>query len=133
MHGASFVFSAEVLRGAGRGKRLGTPTLNLALSQVPTGMDDGVYACTARIDGLLLPAVLHYGPRPSFGDTRSCEVHLLDSVLPQPPPRITVTIVGRLRDIKAFASPAALQGQIARDIEQARALLHGQQQDETGQ
>lgn len=63
-------FTAAVVSGAGRGRRIGTPTLNVDLANVPAGLADGIYACRATLDGAdeALAAVLHLGPRPVFND-----------------------------------------------------------------
>ncbi len=68
-------------------------------------------------------AVMHLGPRPTFGDTATCEVHILDRVLAATPERVTVEAVARLRDVQTFASPKELRAQIARDIADARGIL----------
>ena len=119
------VFTARVIGGAGRGKELGTPTLNLDLRDVPGDMKEGIYACFVQLPATSyrLPAVMHHGPRPVFEDTVSCEVHLLDTELPAPPKSVTVTLVERIRDVMDFASQDALKAEIARDIEKCRAIL----------
>jgi riboflavin kinase / FMN adenylyltransferase len=117
-------FTAGVVSGSGRGKNLGTPTLNLNLADVPSSLQEGIYACFATIDGMREQAAMHYGPRPVFKDTTSCEVHLLDRTLTSAPASVTVEIIERLRDVQDFPSPAALMDQIARDIERTRAILN---------
>ncbi len=117
----SLTFTARVISGAGRGKRLGTPTMNMNLADVPHDLAEGIYVC--RTDGE--SAVMHYGPRPVFRDTTSCEVHLLDRVLERAPDTIIVEVIHKLRDVRDFPSPEALMAQIADDIAQARGILAG--------
>ena len=117
-------FDARVITGSGRGKTLGTPTLNVDLSDVPESLEEGVYACFAMVDGVREQGALHYGPRPVFHDSVSCEVHLLDRIVATPPPRLTIEIVQYLREVRDFSSPEALREQIARDIEQTRGILN---------
>ena len=117
-------FEAAVVSGAGRGRRIGTPTLNLDLAAVPRELDDGIYACRARLDGEAEPrdAVMHLGERPVFRDSRTCEVHLLDG----PPPetaRVAVLDLAYIREVRDFPSPDALLERIAQDIAEARAIL----------
>ena len=109
--------------GSGRGKRLGIPTINLSVGSVPEEFLEGIYACRARLEDEWEPAVMHFGPRPVFKDTPSCEVHLLDRAVSQVPDEMTVEIVAFLRDVRDFPSVEALQEQIAEDIRQARAIL----------
>ena len=116
-------FQAHSIPGAGRGKDLGTPTVNLELSDVPDGLQEGVYACFVHIESQRSQAVLHFGPRPVFHDAPSCEVHLLDTDLPSPPSQLQVEVISRLRDVQDFPSVVALQEQIADDIAQARSIL----------
>lgn len=120
-------FTAKMIKGAGRGKRLGSPTINLDLKQVPSELQEGVYAVRARIgEGERSVATMHYGPRPTFGDTASCEVHLLTEkfqILSTKFQTITVEVVERLRDVRKFESEEALKRQIAEDIAEAREIL----------
>lgn len=122
-------FSARHVNGSSRGRTLGTPTLNLNLAQVPAELEHGIYACRvtlATIDSQdAYHAVMHYGPRPVFNDTESCEVHVLDKALKGQPEVVDVEVVALLRgpDTFHFASPEAMLAQIERDIEKARAIL----------
>lgn len=123
----SIIFLAQTIKGSGRGKRLGSPTMNLALDQVPETLKEGVYAVRACIgEGEWYPATMHYGPRPTFGDIVSCEVHLLEvtGCRLQVVGNITVEVVERLRDIQKFESEEALKKQIAEDIAKAKEILN---------
>jgi riboflavin kinase/FMN adenylyltransferase len=97
--------------------------MNLDTTQVSTDLQEGVYAVLAEVEGVVHRAVMHYGPRPVFGDSLSCEVHLIDSVIEHAPDAITVTPAGRMRDVQHFASPDDLKMQIALDIAQAKEML----------
>lgn len=116
-------FTADVVRGAGRGKELGTPTINLSPEALRSIGREGIYAVWAIFGGDRVPAVMHAGGRPVFRDTASVEVHLL---VPPPetiPPELTVEVVAFLRPVENFDSVAELQEQIRRDIDAARATL----------
>lgn len=116
-------FSAHVVSGAGRGKGLGTPTLNVDLSQVPSSLEEGVYACFAVINGKRHFGAMHYGPRPVFNASLSCEVHLMDTVIEHPPTSMDIEVVERLREVRDFPTPDDLKIQIADDIVKTRAIL----------
>lgn len=116
-------FSAQAIHGSGRGKLLGTPTINLETTGLPE-MQEGIYACTVFLDGKDEKAVMHYGPRPVFDDSAvSCEVHLLDRLLKDKPTQLDVTVAGYIREIRDFPTVDGLRYQIERDIDEARAML----------
>ncbi len=123
MPDAPLRFTATVVPGRGRGKGLGSPTLNLSLEDVPPNLTDGVYACFAILDAGPEQAVMHLGPRPTFGDTRTCEVHLLDRTLASPPSSVSVEVMGFLRKVRTFASDRELREQIQNDIVAARGIM----------
>lgn len=120
-------FIARVITGSGRGKTLGTPTLNVDLADVPTDMKEGIYACWAKLPGGWMKGALHYGPRPVFKDTPSCEVYLLDIHIEEAPHSMTIAPVGYIRPVEDFPSPEALMERIAEDVTSAHAMLdkHG--------
>lgn len=119
------LFTARVISGAGRGKGLGVPTLNLDLQDVPRDLEDGVFACRAWIEGKEYPATMHHGPRPTFNDSRSCEVHLINAELPSPPRSVDLEVVQALRGISRFPSADALSKQMRKDSEDALRILSG--------
>ena len=116
-------FTAKSITGSGRGKGLGTATINLSLDQIPAELKEGIYAVFAIIDDTTYKASMHYGPRPVFKDSIACEVHLLDHVLESAPTTLTVNIQQYLRPVLNFESVEALKEQIAKDNGQARAIL----------
>lgn len=116
-------FRASVISGAGRGKALGTPTINLDPSLLAHIGREGIYACWAIVDDVRHPAVMHAGARPVFNDTPSIELHLLDTPPATTPTHAKVEPVAYLRAIRDFPSVDALKEQIRHDIHAARATL----------
>ncbi len=116
-------FRARVIRGAGRGKQLGIPTLNLELREVPAELTEGIYACFVIIDGSRLQGAMHYGPRPVFKSGIACEIHLLDTAIDEPPRDVDVDVRGRIREVRDFPSTAAMLLQIKDDIAAIRSIL----------
>ncbi|OGX41611.1 MAG: riboflavin biosynthesis protein RibF [Omnitrophica WOR_2 bacterium RIFCSPHIGHO2_02_FULL_68_15] len=124
----------RVVRGAGRGKRVGIPTANVA---VTAGVlpPPGVYAVQARPLGAAAhpaapwwPAVANLGWRPTVERRHPAapvlEVHLLRRDVPPLRGRtLEVAFVQRLRPERRFPSVAALVAQIRRDIAAARRRL----------
>lgn len=118
-------FSADVIPGAGRGKILGTPTINMSTANLPE-MEHGIYACWTEIDGKKERSVMHFGPRPVYNDpVATCEVHLLDRVIKTTPESLQVTVVGYIREVRDFPTVDAMRYEIERDIDRARAMLAG--------
>ncbi|TMQ10242.1 MAG: bifunctional riboflavin kinase/FAD synthetase [Deltaproteobacteria bacterium] len=125
MLGRPWDVDGTVVHGAERGRALGIPTANIR-PEVELVVAPGIYAVTLRIEGgTALPAVASLGTNPTFvedGDL-GLEVHVLDWSGDLYDRRVRTTFVARLRDERKFDSVDALMAQIARDIEQARAIL----------
>ncbi len=116
-------FTAGVVKGAGRGKKIGSPTINLSPTALTAIGRDGVYAVWAIFGGDRIPAVMHAGDRPVFNDTPSVEVHLLEGAPKKTPVEMTVEVIEFLRPIENFDTVEELQAQIRTDILLARATL----------
>jgi FAD synthase len=114
-------FSARVVSGSGEAKKQNVPTINLHVEDVPGELEHGIYACRV-LSGL--PAVMHYGPRFMHKLPVSCEVHLLDTTVSQPPASLSIEVVKRIRDVADFSSTDALKEAIQNDLEAARAILN---------
>ena len=134
--GRPYSLSGVVGSGAGRGRRLGFPTANLAIPEVKLVPGPGVYAALAQVEGRRgptavsdyegWPAVVSVGTSPTFAessDPRLVEVHLPDFAGDLYATTVTVHFLQRLRDQRAFDCEAALQAQIAADIEELRRRL----------
>lgn len=94
--------------------------MNLDLAKVPSTLREGIYAALVKLEDEWLPAAMHYGPRPVFKDTASCEVHVIDRKIEHAPAELTVNVLQYLRPIRDFESPAILAAQIALDIDRVR-------------
>ena len=115
-------YRAKVIRGAGRGKGLGFPTLNLAIP-AKFEPEHGVYAGAVSWDGNQYWGAFHYGPIPTFeNESPSLEVYVLDAEVNDPPKEITFQLTKYLRPIIKFETPEALAEQIQKDTELVRAV-----------
>ena len=115
-----------VERGAGRGRTIGIPTLNLVPpDQRKLLPPDGVYAVRVYWRDGCWGGMMNQGPRPTFGVTaRGLEVHLFDFTGELYGETVTVEWVRRLRDVQMFASREALIEQLGRDAQAARETLN---------
>ena len=117
--------TGPVVHGAGRGRLLGVPTVNVApLSPKKLLPPDGVYAARVSFGGERHGAMLNLGPRPTFGDaTRTLEAHLFDFSGDLVGRTVTVEFLRRLRDTVRFGSVDELKRQLERDRESALRAL----------
>jgi riboflavin kinase/FMN adenylyltransferase len=85
---------------------------------------DGVYAGVADVDGRRYAAAMNCGPNPTFGEAvRKIEAHLIgfpDRELYGD--RLSVDLVGRIRDTRRFSGPDELVSQLAQDVASATSL-----------
>jgi len=113
----------KVEHGEARGRTMGFPTANVALTcgaLPPTG----VYAVEAVVDGTTYAAVANLGTRPTFGNgDNSLEVHLLDFDGNLYDRELEVTFRQLLRGERKFDGPDDLKAQIAKDVAAARDCL----------
>ena len=113
-----------VVAGVGRGRRLGFPTANLALTSNYLLPANGIYAVYAELGGNLLPAVANIGVRPTFGgNERLVEVYILDFDREIYGWRLRVHLIKRLREEMRFAAVADLVARMERDVSEARAVF----------
>jgi riboflavin kinase/FMN adenylyltransferase len=122
MLGRPYRVRGTVVRGAGRGAKLGYPTANL--NQIDTLLPPvGIYAGRAWVDSTAHPAAICLGPNPTFDESiLKVEVYLMDfhgDLYDRP---LQVDFLARLRDIKKFASVEELIDQMAQDVAQSRLI-----------
>lgn len=117
------LFTAKVIKGKGRGKGLGFPTLNLEVP--PTfSYPFGIYAGWVYLKGKKMQGAFHYGPVPTFKEgAPSLEAFVLNASIETAPPTITFELIQYLRPVENFTSPKTLTQQIAKDVSQTKKLL----------
>ena len=125
--GYAYPLTGRVVDGQKLGRTIGYPTANLELPEplklVPAR---GIYAVWAITQaGGRYPAMLSIGVRPTVGDglAQTIEVHLLDFSGDLYGQLLTLEFVAWLRAEEKYDGLTALQAQLARDAQQARAAL----------
>ena len=122
--GRSHALGGEVVRGAGRGRRLGFPTANVDLWEQQVIPANGVYASYVWLGAERFVAATNVGRRPHFaGATLTVEPFILDFDRDIYGQWLNVSFEQRLRDEQKFDSLDGLVTQIAADAEASRALL----------
>jgi riboflavin kinase/FMN adenylyltransferase len=119
-----------VERGAGRGKGLGFPTINLPLAP---GQDigHGIYAVHVEHGGRRYRAAGYVGARPTFGTGAPVlEAYLLDFAGDLYGEEVEIEFIARLRADETFADGEALAARMRQDCEQARAALAAVERDD---
>jgi len=121
--GRPYAVRGPVLRGAGRGRRLGFPTANLRPER-PILLAAGVYVAWARWPEGQAGAVVNVGYRPTFGERQFwVEAYLLDWSGDLYDQVLTLLFLERLRPEVRFESVEALRRQVGADVETARLRL----------
>ncbi|MBL8055518.1 MAG: bifunctional riboflavin kinase/FAD synthetase [Anaerolineales bacterium] len=125
--GRPFRVSGEVVAGAQRGRTIGIPTANLAVSEEHALPATGVYV--GRVHGAApepVSAVANIGFRPTFNSAEprlTLEAHLLDFSGDLYGRRLSLAFQARLRPEMKFPGVEALVAQIQSDIAAARHVL----------
>lgn len=124
--GRNVSIMGRVVKGDGRGKRLGFPTANIHIDRelVPPV---GVYAVKVRVKAKMFHGMANVGRRPSFrglhGDV-NVEAHLFGFQGALYHREIIVEFIQKIREERMFPSPEALIAQLQKDKKKAQAVLH---------
>lgn len=122
MLGRKYCVVGTVVRGDGRGRKLGFPTANVHPAEGVLLPAPGVYAATFTGGSAAnFAALAVIGTRPTFGgDETVLEVHVLDYDEDVYDASVEVRFVRRLRDVMRFSSPEHLRTQMRADVEKLR-------------
>lgn len=117
MLGYDYSFAGRVVRGDGRGARLGFPTANLDVPKEKLLPPHGIYGATAFVGETGYHSLVHLGPRPTVGQAGvSVEVHLLDFEYRELyGESIRVTPEVALRAVETFPDTGTMVAQIKQD------------------
>jgi riboflavin kinase/FMN adenylyltransferase len=123
--GRPFRLSGVVVKGDGRGRKIGVPTANLDVWREHAVPANGVYASRAWVGNLRFKAAVNVGVRPTVTDQsiRTVEAHILDFDRDIYGMNVALDFVARLRGEQKFPSLDALVAQIRSDVEETRRRL----------
>lgn len=117
--GRHYFLSGRVIKGEGRGKKIGFPTANLGYSRELIIPSKGVYVTQVQIKDMLYNSVTNIGHNPTFnsGYDIHVESHLLDFAHDIYGEEIRVFFLKKIRDEKKFPSVNELIAQIGDDVQ----------------
>ena len=123
--GRSYGLDGTVVRGEGRGRKIGFPTANLApLDERKIIPGGGVYAVRVQHAGESYGGMMNIGRRPTFdGTAKQIEAHLFEFDQSIYGERLRVEFVQRIRGEEKFEGVDALTRQLARDRRRALNIL----------
>ena len=125
--GSFYGFYANVVNGAGRGKKLKYPTANLvSIEKDQLFPKKGVYFTRCIINGLNHYGMCNFGVRPTFAENNLVlEVHLLDGLSNDLYGYcIWIEFLERIRDEKKFPSAKDLIKQLKKDEKNCLSLKY---------
>jgi riboflavin kinase/FMN adenylyltransferase len=124
--GRWYSLRGPVVRGDQRGRTIGFPTANIAVTADRAMPAFGVYATWAHVRGKRYASATNIGMRPTFNGQRpSVETYIIDFEGDIYDDVIRVELVSRLRTEQRFNGIDEIKAQIGRDVAQARVLLKG--------
>ncbi len=111
----------KVKPGRKQGKKLGFPTINIAVSSAVKKNQWGIYFSLVKIGDKIYPGITHLGPAKTFSLSRAtCETHLLtlkDNLYGK---TVEKKLIFKVREVEKFPNAAKLKKQIKKDIKFAR-------------
>ncbi len=125
MLNAPYQLTGKVIKGEGRGSKLGFPTANMKLPPEKVVPRRGVYIVRVYENVRTFRGICNIGCKPTFqGEDILAETYILDEALPDLYQKeITISIHKFLRPEQKFVNAKQLRQQIALDIEKAKELL----------
>ena len=123
--GKPFTVKGQVISGQSLGRQLGFPTANIHILTSPLP-PIGVYICKMKVHGIVYPAVMNWGRRPTLGENISLtmEVHLLDSSsFSLKGEKVEIYPISRIRGEQKFDSKEQLIQAIEKDVQTAQAYF----------
>lgn len=120
-----FHLEGVVVKGEGRGKKIGFPTANIQVSQDLIVPEKGVYVTRTVYKGMMYQSVTNIGNNPTFKDTNQIhiETNLFDFNNDIYGEVLDIQFLKKIRDEKKFPTVNDLITQIKADVETAKAEL----------
>lgn len=121
--GHPYMIKGQVVTGNRLGHHIGYPTANIQLTDAKKLLPrDGIFAATAKVDGIEYEGMLYIGLRPSIesANDHRIEIHLFDFDKQIYDKEITVEIYKFIRPDEQFANMEALKEAMANDENESK-------------
>jgi riboflavin kinase/FMN adenylyltransferase len=120
-----FRLEGVVVKGEGRGKKIGFPTANIQVSQDLIVPQRGVYVTRTIYNGMTYKSVTNIGHNPTFKDTQQIhvETNLFDFDSDIYGETLEIQFLHKIRDEKKFPTVNDLINQIKADVEFSKNYL----------
>lgn len=120
-----FHLEGVVIKGEGRGKKIGYPTANIQVSSDLIVPQNGVYVTRTRHQGMTYQSVTNIGHNPTFKDGRQLhiETNIFDFDTDIYGEGLVIEFLKKIRDEKKFPTVNDLIEQIRTDVETAKKVL----------
>ena len=109
-----YIFSGKVIKGEGRGVKIGFHTANL--DNTSLSLNYGVYLAEVNVGNKIHKGLLHFGPQKTFNNKITAEVYIKDFDSKIYGEKLKVMAVKKIRRIKKFKNIKSLTKQIEKDL-----------------
>jgi len=118
---AFVTIKGKVKAGEKKGRRLGFPTINVAIPRFIKKNQWGIYFSLIKINHKIYPGVTHLGPVKTFSlGRKTCETYLLTLNHNLYNKAVEKKLIFKFREIERFPNVAKLKKQIKKDIKAAK-------------
>ncbi len=123
--GRTFHLEGVVIKGEGRGKKIGFPTANIQVSPDLIVPQNGVYVTRTRYQNMTYQSVTNIGHNPTFkeGHQLHIETNIFDFDTDIYGEKLEIEFIRKLRDERKFPTVNDLIDQIRSDVETSRQVL----------
>ena len=120
-----FQLEGMVVKGEGRGKKIGFPTANIQCSPDLIIPQNGVYVTRTHYNGMIYHSITNIGHNPTFKETKliHVETNIFDFNLDIYGEKLEIEFLAKIRDEKKFPTVNHLVDQIKFDVEVAKKKL----------
>lgn len=120
-----FQLEGVVVKGEGRGKKIGFPTANIQCSPDLIIPQNGVYVTRTHYNEMIYHSITNIGHNPTFKDTKQIhvETNIFDFNLDIYGEKLEIEFLSKIRDEKKFPTVNHLVDQIKADVDVAKKRL----------